>query len=224
MLEGGEGGGRRKLGADIISAVRGWTNWLGVCQLQSVSQSQPRPRRVPCWRGLELIGLVLSCCSPAGSCYSRPLCLARWRGWQDSGSAWLITGRPVSPRPPNCAVSAVECEQSEGGSGREWSVEQDELLPARGWSRATCPSQSLQCHGRREREDCVCAHFMVACKFHAGVGAGRGECHAHWVRLRLVLALKARSAFPLLSRAAALPHDKATVPARAHPACHGLMI
>lgn len=27
-----------------------------------------------------------------------------------------------------------------------------------------------------------------------------------------------------LSRAAALPHDKAIVPARAHPACHGLMI
>lgn len=48
--------------------------------------------------GLELHGSVVLL---ARSCYSRPLCLSRWRelthGGQDSGWAWLITGRPVSP-------------------------------------------------------------------------------------------------------------------------------
>lgn len=44
-----------------------------------------------------------------------------------------------------------------------------------------------------------------------------------FVRLRLGLTLKlARPS--LLSRAAVLPHDEATVPAHACSACHGLMI
>lgn len=46
-----------------------------------------------------------------------------------------------------------------------------------------------------------------------------------FVRLRLALTLTLELARPsLLSRAAALPHDEATVPAHAHWACHGLVI
>lgn len=88
MEVGEEGGGvRKKLGADIISAVRG-SRPIGSGSAKSsggdATQCQPEPAQTnACAVLVEAWWFnwtrALSCCSPAGSCYSRPLCLPQWR-------------------------------------------------------------------------------------------------------------------------------------------------